>query len=257
MALIRQADFSGRDAIVLDLGDVSRQAERIKAAARAEADRIAAAARDEREQILAGAAEEGRKQGFEQGMAAGKADGEKQAREQGLAEARPRLERLEQAWAEALGAFESRREEMLREARHDVLRLSVLMAEKVTKRAVSLSETVAADQLAAVLTMIVRPTRLVVAVHPDDEAGVRTAAPALVERFVAGSHVEFATDAAVAPGSCVVRTPGGGEIDASVQTQLDRIVEALLPGATRAVSARGEHDSGQSPRVVAQKRKRR
>ena len=31
-------------------------------------------------------------------------------------------------------------------------------------------------------------------------------------------------------GSCIARTPGGGVIDASIRTQLDRIAEVLLPG---------------------------
>jgi flagellar assembly protein FliH len=249
MALIRHAEFvnAGREAVVLDLGDLMRQGERIKAAARAEADRIAAAAREERERLLAGAADEGRKAGFEQGLAQGLTEGERKGREEALADAKPRLEALVTRWSEALAAFEAAREDMLRDARRDVVRLAALAAEKLARRAVRLNESSAADQLAAVLGLIVRPTRLVVAVHPGDEAIVREAAPALVEKLSAGSHVEFVTDPGLTPGSCVARTPGGGEIDASIQTQVDRMLEALLPGEPRTQSA----GHSETPRPVA------
>ncbi|MCC6660865.1 MAG: hypothetical protein IT437_08265 [Phycisphaerales bacterium] len=232
MALIRQHDIAGRDAVVLDLGDLMRQGERIKAAARAEADRTAAAARDERARIVAGAEEEGRKQGHEQGLATGHAEGLAAGRAEAVGEWMPRLEKLGQAWAAALASFEASRQQMVREARTEVVQLAALVAEKVAKRAVALNESAAADQLAAILTLITRPTRLVVTVHPDDEPVVREALPALAARLSPGTDAEFATDATLDRGSCIARTPAGGEIDASIATQIDRIAEALLPGGS-------------------------
>ena len=230
MALIRQGDITGRDAVVLDLGDLMRQGERIKAAARAEADRIAAAARDERARIVAGAEEEGREQGHEQGVAAGQAEGLAAGRAEAVGEWKRRLEKLEHAWAAALASFDASRQQMLREARAEIVHLAAILAERIAKRAVALNEAAAADQLAAILTLITRPTRLVIFVHPDDEPIVREALPALAARLSPGTDAEFATDSSLDRGSCVARTPAGGEIDASIATQIDRIVEAMLPG---------------------------
>jgi flagellar biosynthesis/type III secretory pathway protein FliH len=65
--------------------------------------------------------------------------------------------------------------------------------------------------------------------------------PALLARFQSVRHVELAVDPAVGRGSCLARTraqaagggasPGGGEIDASIDDQLRRIAELLLPAA--------------------------
>lgn len=235
MALIRQAEFAmaGRDAIVLDLGDLARQAERLRVAARAEAEQIGAQARAERERILAGAAEEGRRLGHEEGLQAGREAGAREGREAALAEARERLGALEAAWTQALAAFEGERDRMLQEARHDILRLAVAVAEKVVKRAIALHEGAAVDQLAGVLTLVARPTRLSIFVNPEDRDPVRAALPTLLERLASGAHVDLLDDPTLQRGSCVVRTATGGEIDASVGSQLDRIVEALLPSGGR------------------------
>lgn len=241
MALIRQHDIAGRDAVVLDLGDLMRQGERIKAAARAEADRIAAAARDERARIVAGAEDEGRARGHGEGLAAGRAEGLASGRAEAIAECRARLEALEQAWAAALASFEVSRRGMLVDARSAVVELAALVATKVAKRAVVLNESAAADQLAAVLELVTRPTRLVIAVHPDDEPVVREAFPALAARLSPGTDAEFTTDASLDRGSCVARTRGGGEIDASIATQIDRIVEAILPGGPARLPGAFEH----------------
>lgn len=231
MALIRQslADTVARDAVVLDLGDLVRQGDQIRARARAEAERIVAEARAERERLLAGAAEEGRREGLAKGLEEGRKNGEEAGKREALAAAADRLKALEERWGAALAGFESQRDEMLLEARTDVLRLALLAAEKVTKRAIEMRPEAAADQLSGVLSLLTNPTRLVVAVHPDDVALVREALPALSERFASASHAEVAAADGLDRGSCVVRTGSGGTIDASIRTQLERIVRAVLP----------------------------
>jgi flagellar biosynthesis/type III secretory pathway protein FliH len=242
MALIRQslANTVARDAVVLDLGDLVRQGEALKAKARAEADRIVAEAKAERARLVAGAAEEGRKEGLARGLEEGRRQGEASGRAEALAAAAEALKKLDARWSAALAEFEGARETMLLGARQDVLRLALAAAEMVTKRAIALRPEAAADQLAAVLGLIMRPTRLTVSVHPDDAALVREALPGLTERFAAAAHAEVAADAGLERGSCVARTGTGGVIDASVRTQLERIVEALLPGVRAVDEAGGE-----------------
>ena len=46
---------------------------------------------------------------------------------------------------------------------------------------------------------------------------------------VFGRLKDLVTDATVGRGSCVARTLGGAAIDASVATQLDRLVRELMP----------------------------
>jgi flagellar biosynthesis/type III secretory pathway protein FliH len=142
---------------------------------------------------------------------------------------RERLAKVEAGWQASLAAFDAARDRMLLEARQDVLRLAVLIGEMVTKRALAIEPGRVADQLEAVLATLAKPSRLTIAVNPDDQDLVRQALPGLSEKYAAAVHVEITTDASLARGSCVARTGGGGIIDASIATQLERIVETLMP----------------------------
>jgi flagellar assembly protein FliH len=242
MALIRQSNAAtmARDAVVLDLGDLRRQGEIIKLRAREEAERIVADARAERERLLKTAAEEGRAAGVARGIEEGRKKGEDSGKSAAMAEFKLRLEALEKGWSGALAGFEAMREQLMVDARHEVVRLAVRIGELVTKRAVAANPDAAADQVAALLTTLMRPTRAVVSVHPDDRAAVEQALPALAARIAAAQHVELIADDSLSRGSCLLRAAGGGEIDGTIGTQLERIAAALLPGEPGPRDASGE-----------------
>jgi flagellar assembly protein FliH len=239
MAIIKNstADTAAREALVLDLGDLQKMGTQIVVQARAKADQILAEAKAERERTVAGAAEAGRVQGFEQGLGEGRRAGEQQARAAAAADSKQRFEALAAAWERALGQFSSERDAMVTAAQRDVLELALRIARLVTKRAVEVDPAVAQAQLEALLAIVVRPTELVVSVHPSDRATLADAAPQLLAKFPAVRHVDFVDDPALTPGSCVARLRGedaghaGGEIDASIDTQIQRIVEALFPAS--------------------------
>lgn len=247
MALIKNANASqiARDAIVLDLGDLRRQGEQLTAQARARADQVVAEARAERERIIAGAAEKGHAAGLAQGLEEGRRMGAEQAHQAALMEHRAALGAVEGAWKRALEEFSAARDEFLRAAERDVVRLAVTIAERVIKRAVAHDPEAVVAQVREVLAVVVRPTELVLRVHPDDHGAVERALPGLVAVFPAIKHVELADDPALERGSCTARmrgddqSAGGGEIDASIRVQMDRIVEAILPGG-RGGSGGGE-----------------
>ncbi len=236
MAVIRQSDAHRivKDAIVLDLGDLSRQAEGVRTRAKADAEAMLTKAAAERSKLITGAREEGlaqglakggRKQGFEAGKKAGAGRGSGGSGEV--------LKKLDAAWAAALEEFGRERERMLLEARQDVLRLAVLMGERVTKRTVQLDPSVIVGQLEAVLSLLAKPTRLTVAIAPGDEGLAREAMPDLMAKFSAAQHIDLIVDQAMQPGSCVARTAAGGTFDASIPAQLDRMVAALMPGGRK------------------------
>lgn len=230
MGLIRNAAAAtlAREAIVLDLGDLQRQGELLKRRASEEAERILAAARRERDRLVAGAADEGRAAGAAEGMAQGLAEGREQGRAEAIEERRAELDALIGGWTAALAEFNARRERLLSEARVDVLKLALQVAERITRRAIQQNPAIVQDQVRAVLAAVARPTRLTLCVHPDDAP---IAGEILPEVHAAmGEHAELVVDAALERGSCVARTEEGAKIDASIETQLRRIVEALLPG---------------------------
>lgn len=230
MALIRQADLgtAAREAVTLHLGDLARQAEALRQEATAQAQSIVAQAGRKRDQLLAGAREEGLKHGREAGYREGFAAGEQKGMEKALAEQRTRFEQIAQQWEKALAAFSAAREDMLLAARHDTVALAVAIAERVVKRTIETDPEIVSRQAAAVLALLSRPTRLQLRIHPADEPTLRVALPALLQRYTSAEHVEIGLDAALERGSCIARL-AGGEIDASVATQFQRLIDAIAP----------------------------
>lgn len=244
MAMIRRADFRevARDAVVLNLGDLLAQGEAIKRAARDQAEAMLASARAERDRLVSGGAADGRAQGLARGLEEGRAQGLAEGRAQAAGEHRVALEAIEKAWTEGLAAFEGQRERLLTEAKQDVVRLALAIAGRVTHRLVEAEPGIVADQLGAVLSLVSRPTRLRIFVHPDDRAVAEEALPGLLARLGESAHASLEADATLPRGSCIARGEGGAGIDASISTQLDRIAEALAPG-----SARAAPDAGPAP----------
>ncbi len=232
MGMIRRADLgdAARNALVMDLGDLNARGEALVREANARAEQILREAHAERDRLLSTAREEG----FRAGHAAGSAQGRAEGLEQGIAEARTAksgaIAGITDAWAGALDGFESVREDMLRAARAEVVRLAAEIASRVTRRAVELDPGAVLPQIEAVLGAVVRPSSLTVRVHPDDLALARAELPALMARFDLCRHAEVTPDASLDHGSCVATTDQGGRIDAGIGTQLERILSALMPG---------------------------
>lgn len=245
MALIKSANSSiaARGAVVLDLGDLTRQGQAIIAAAQRQASAIIAEAHAERARLIGDASANGRAEGVAEGRAEGLRHGAEQGKAQALVEHKAALDAMVTAWSGALEQFVGARERLLSEAKTGVIRLALAIGERVTRRAIDARPDAAIAQLEAVLERVLRPSRLAVRVHPTDRAVLTDAAPAIIQRFSAVQHVELIDDPALARGSCVAvvtdaahggdaagSTGAGGEIDASISTQLDRIAEAILPG---------------------------
>lgn len=235
MAVIKKSEaaHSARDAVVLDLGDIARQADLLRRRAREQAEAILTDARAERERLLASGYADGHTAGAAKGYAEGYAKGEEEGRQQSTRDARAKLDQIERAWTEALDDFADRRHHLLVECKQNVIRLALAIAERVIHRAVSADERVALAQVEHALKLIGRPTRVVVLIHPEDGAMVRRALPSISARLGAIEHVVCEEDAGVTRGGCVVRTAQGGEIDASLETQIHRIAQTLLPQAPR------------------------
>lgn len=246
MALIKnaQAERMAREAIVLDLGDLARQGRAMMEEARREATRIVEEAKAERDRIMAGAAEKGHAKGYAEGLAKGEREGGEKGHAAAVAEGKKQLDVLTQGWGKSLQEFEGVREELLAQTQRDVLRLALLIATRVTKRAVRIDPEIAVAQTRAVLEMIVRPTGVVLTVSPQDRAVVERALPGIVSGLSMVRHAELREDAAVSRGSVVLRNKGngsgagggavgGGEIDATIETQIERIVETLMPEMAR------------------------
>lgn len=248
MALIKGANSDRllRDAIVLDMGDLDRQAQRILAEARAEAARIIEQGKAEAQRLIDGADERGYAQGFERGQTEGRQRGEQEGKAEALSQHAAHLQALTTAWTESLAKWEADRQAMLHDAGEDVIRFAFELAKKITHRVVQHDPTIVRDQLAEALRLLGRPTSVEVLVHPDDLALAEQALPELLAEIGRCQHAAVREDASIARGGCVVATIGG-RIDATIDTQLERIAEALVPNAAEHSASPGVDPPASGP----------
>ncbi len=236
MGMIKRADLERytRDAYVMNLNDIEKQGKQFVESANEQATQVLNQAQAERDRLIGTAHAEG----FEQGKSEGYAQGLEQGRAEGIEEARQHhaqlLDQLVSLWGDQLGAFEQGRDELLESARVQVIELAAAIAQRVVQRSIELDPSIVTSELESVLSTITEPTRLVIRVHPDDAECVQQELPGLVDRFASCEHAQIVTDPSMQRGSCIAQTPSGGIIDASIHTQLDRIIDAMLPkGHTR------------------------
>ncbi len=232
---------SSRETIVLDLGDLGRQAAKLREAAERQAAGIIDRARIEAEHKSQQAQDEAHAKGFEAGHAEGHANGLAQGKAEAFNEAKQQLTALQSAWTSALHTFDSERKLLRQEAETAVLRLALQLAGKVLHRAVEVEPGRVVDQARAALSYVLEPTSVRIALHPDDRALVESAMPGLIAGAVCGCDITMEDDAAITRGGCVVKHPQGA-VDATLQTQLHRLTELLMPGFDTAAHAGAASD---------------
>lgn len=236
MALIKnvQAQEIIGSAVVMNLGDVRREADEIIEAAREDARRIIADAKAEAQILVDGAAERGHAEGLARGENEGRIAGLESGRTEGFDAAEqshsPRLAAIAEGWDEALQAFLAGRDQLREEARRDLLRLSIAIAERVLGQLPEHDPTIVAAQVDAAVKMLAGATRLRVRVHPEDKPIIEShfgTAQAMI-----GAAAEFdvvmEVDPEIVRGGCLV-SAGDGEVDARLDAQMSRIVKGLFP----------------------------
>ena len=230
MTVIKSNQTSGmlREAIVLDLGDIAHQAARIEAAAQTKAAQIEKAARERAARMTETASAEGFEQGRAAGYEAGLVEGRSQGRGDALQQAQAEIEQLQRTWIDTGGKLESHLRTVEREARQSVLELAMRLAEKIVHRTVQVDNTVVVDQVAAAFTYALGDYDVTVRISPDDRPTLEQAMPGLMDQFGRFEHVKLVDDGEIRRGGCVLSF-GQGCVDATLDTQLRRIVELLMP----------------------------
>lgn len=244
MALIRhaQAKNIARDALVLDLGDLKRQAEELKASAEQEAARIIREARLERDRIVEGAYEEGFDRGQAEGYAKGETVGLEEGKMEALGEFTERFRSIDQSFSGAFDAFGEAREELLLNAQEDGLRLILEIARRVTRRAVQIDPDALRERIREIMTRMIEPTRAIIRVHPDDVELARKASAYIQTDLGTTAHTEIRADTSLDRGDAVVET-GRGSISAEIDTQIDRILRELMPDHDASTSENTDPDA--------------
>ncbi len=221
-------------AVSYDLADFKAEAARILAAAKVESERLVREARNESQRIRTEAADKGRIEGMassrEEGFALGKSEGEAIGRREAQASYAERLGVLSDHWSESLQLWEVSRDALMREARKGVLQLAIGIASRVVQRMIRADPDIALGQLEMALELLGKTTAVSVSCSVEDRELLEANLPMVLERLGATLDVTFAADPQISRGGVVVRVAEGG-VDATIETQMDRIAEALLPAA--------------------------
>ncbi len=221
-------------AVSYELADYRAEAHRLITEARAEADRLVREARNEAQRIRTEAADKGRIEGMassrEEGFALGKSEGEALGRKEAQAAYSDRLGLLADHWQESLALWEVSRDALMREARRGVLQLALGIASRVVQRMIRADPDIALGQLEMAIELLGKATAVTVACSVEDRELLEANLPLIVERLGSTLDVTFVSDPSISQGGVIVRVAEGG-VDATIETQMDRIAEALLPAA--------------------------
>jgi flagellar assembly protein FliH len=204
----------------LSLRDIETDARQRVAAARDEAERLLADARERAGEIGANAMQQGWAQGYQQGTE----EASREATERFAGEMALAVEAL----ARAAAAMEASRVELETAALTDVVKLAIGIARRVTKRQGVIDPAVLTENLREAVKQLIRRDDVRVAIHPAQREALASAVAQLKIDWPQLEHVEVVEDDSIAPGGCRV-SGGQGEIDADLQTQLDRIAADLIP----------------------------
>jgi flagellar assembly protein FliH len=194
-----------------------QQADQLLAEAQADAMRLRTEAR-----VLG--LEEGRAQGRAEGLAQGQQHGRQEARDAHAAE----LAQLVHALSNGLTEFDASRRDLEAGGLRDVVELAVAIARRVARRVGRLDPVVLTDNLRDAMKLVISESDLRIMLHPEQRQLLEQELPSLKLQWPALEHVELVDDPALLPGGCRIATRGG-MVDADLNTQLDRIVQDLLP----------------------------
>lgn len=150
----------------------------------------------------------------------------------GMAEAHAELEPALAALAEAAHAVAAERDTLADEVEPAAVTLALRIAEQVLGAVLELEPERVVDTVRGALRRLVDRDRVTVLVNPEDLDVVRAASPALLAELGGIEHCEVQAERRVTRGGAVVRT-GEGEVDATLETKLQRAREAVADALGR------------------------
>ncbi|MGC9454774.1 MAG: FliH/SctL family protein [Phycisphaerae bacterium] len=212
---------------LLNLRDIAAEARSVVLEARKEAARIVEQARSEADSVRKEASEAG----YQEGLARGRHDGYEQGRQEALAEARRKLSEdsasLLELAGKVVGQLDEARATVLQQGREEALTFAIALAERIVGHIAAADVAAARQNLAKAMDRAGCTSEITVRVNPRQLEALRTYCADLTDALGIRGGVELVADERISPGGVRVQTTSG-EIDATVEKQLQNVVEALL-----------------------------
>ncbi len=213
-----------------DLRDWRVEADELLEQTQRQAADVIAEARVQAELIQERAHREGYQAGLEQGFT----EGEKRGAEEALTAAQAAFDKDLAHLADNLTAIvrevSDQRLDRLHAAEHDLLNFAIGIARSVTKVIGEVHPDAARENLRSALQLVLAKSDVTVKVHPADLSTLRRFAAQCADENAALPHITFVEDEAVSRGGVQVLTEAG-QIDATLEAQMDQITRALTSGS--------------------------
>jgi flagellar assembly protein FliH len=228
MVLLKATEFaqSSGQKKAFNLNDIAVEAQAIIEDARREREKIM----DQAQQEISQAREQAQTQGYQQGYDRGLAQGQKEGHEQALQQAQQSFTESSNDLLKTLHSvceqFDQVKSKILWQAEQDTVTLAVAIARKVVKKIGLVSPDVTSENVKAALEMTTRNSNVVVKVNPKDIEHLEKMIADQQMPLGKYASITFEGDEAVTPGGCRLGTEQG-EIDARLDTQIDRIANEL------------------------------
>lgn len=210
------------------LADVERSAKMTLLRARQQAEQLLAAAQAEGETLKLEAHAQGLAEGRKEGMAQGLDQGRQAGQQQALNEHRAQLTQAIAALNKAATTLDTGRADLEATALTEVVKLSIAIARRVTKRQGLLDPEVLTGNLTEAMKLVIQSTDVRVAIHPSQRSTLDAALGQLRLQWPNLAHVKVIEEQTLEPGGCRVFTEQG-QVGADLAGQLDRIAAELLP----------------------------
>ena len=176
-----------------------------------------------------------REEAYNQGRQEGIQEGYSRGRQEGRQEVEQELDQTVQALASALEEINGLRSRILSRSKQDMVRLARVIAEQVIHVEASTRQEVVLKVVDRAIRSAVQSEEYRVRVNPGDMQ-VLTENKHLFLASISGlQDIVFESDEQIAAGGCVVESDQG-KVDATLQTQLDKLQEQLM----QEVAAEGE-----------------
>lgn len=218
---------------VLKLTDLVAEARQVVLDARKQAAKILADARAQAQRLTA----EVSRQAYDEGYQRGRLEGQESAvRASAGGSQSDSLDAERRVLLEAARELASGRQAILDEARQELLELALALASKVVGQVAVRDPQAARANLAKAMELLSTSAQAVIKVNPRQLDSLRHRCRELADELNLRAQLTLVGDEAIEPGGVKI-VHGGGEIDATIATQLDKLAQAiagndepLLPG---------------------------
>jgi flagellar assembly protein FliH len=217
------------------LRDVENEARGILARARRQAGQLLAAAQVEGERLKKESHAQGLIEGRREGNVAGLEAGRLAGRNEALAAQSEAFRQTLAALTASVTALEAQRGSLQAAGLVELVKLSVAVARRVTKRQGLIEPQVLETNLTELMNFVAHAADIRIAVHPRQNQTLKSILPALQVQWPNLKHVEVIDDPSIAPGGCRVYSEQGF-VDADLDAQINRIVDDLLPRPAEATA---------------------